>query len=100
MVATSHLLGHKIIYKNEKWVYEDGTTTDKVRSCTLCDKQQTSEGHDRCIQNLPGVGDACCGHGAHEGYIIFNDGRSIRGYFKVFNNFVEDDVHLNKSEGV
>jgi hypothetical protein len=33
---------------------------------------------DPCIAGLPGVKYACCGHGASEGYIFFENGIAIR----------------------
>jgi len=39
--------------------------------------------HDPCIKNLPGVMNACCGHGVEDGYIQFEDGRVIHGKFNV-----------------
>lgn len=38
-------------------------------------------GHDPCIKNLPGVEFACCGHGRQDGYVMFDDGRVLRGLF-------------------
>jgi hypothetical protein len=57
--------------------------TDELRRfpCIYCG-EFPSEDHDSCIKNLPGVSNACCGHGG-EGYIMFNDGRMIRGKFKI-----------------
>lgn len=31
--------------------------------CGLCGKPRTPEGHDACIGTMPGVANACCGHG-------------------------------------
>jgi hypothetical protein len=45
--------------------------------CVRCGKERTPEGHDPCIANLPGVRNACCGHGIGPGYISFEDGRII-----------------------
>lgn len=41
----------------------------------------TSEGHDPCLANLPGVIHACCGHGVDEGYLMLENGVIIRGRF-------------------
>jgi hypothetical protein len=43
--------------------------------------KRTPEGHDPCIARLPGVRYACCGHGVREGYIQFDNGVVVRGYF-------------------
>lgn len=55
------------------------------RPCAQCGKYPNENGDDACIQNLGYVINACCGHGKHEGYIMFDDGRVIRGYFKVYD---------------
>jgi hypothetical protein len=47
--------------------------------CAKCGKLPTKEGHDACLGTLPGVIDACCGHGVREAYIIFENGVTIRG---------------------
>lgn len=41
--------------------------------CNRCGRKRTKEGHDPCLGTLPGVANACCGHGA-EGYINFENG--------------------------
>jgi hypothetical protein len=50
--------------------------------CGLCGQLQTPEGHDACLGTLPGVKFACCGHGREEGYVVFETGQTIRGYFE------------------
>jgi len=52
------------------------------RPCRKCRKLPTSEGHDPCIANLPGVKAACCGHGVEPGYVLFETGHVIRGKFE------------------
>lgn len=62
------------------------------RPCKACGLRRTAEGHDPCIANLPGVQFACCGHGVHHGYVVFDKYHSklltgedrrvvLRGYF-------------------
>lgn len=55
------------------------TRTGRCRQCRL---PQTKEGHDPCLGTLPGVSFACCGHGRTEGYIMFDNGRIMRGLFE------------------
>lgn len=55
----------------------------KDLTCTRCGHSPTKRGHDWCIRNLPGVKHACCGHGEEDGYIMFTNGVTIRGPFKV-----------------
>lgn len=51
-----------------------------LRRCVKCggDPNKT-DGHDPCIASLPGVRNACCGHGIDEAYIEFDDGRVACG---------------------
>ena len=51
------------------------------RECPTCGLKPTAEGHDPCLASLPGVRNACCGHGVKPGYIQFDDGTIIRGRF-------------------
>ncbi|TRZ80523.1 hypothetical protein D4R86_04185 [bacterium] len=78
-MTTSHRNGHKIIWNNTKrnWCYENGEVAKKDRPCPKCGRLPTKEGHDHCIANLPGVKNACCGHGITDGYIQFKNGVTI-----------------------
>ncbi len=50
------------------------------RPCGHCDKHNTPEGHDGCLGTLPGVMNACCGHGEEaQAYVQFWGGKDIRG---------------------
>lgn len=51
-------------------------------ACKRCGLPPTAEGHDPCLGALPGVSNACCGHGWQRGYIAFTNGVVIRGDFK------------------
>ena len=53
----------------------------RSRACTACGMTRPASGHDPCIENLPGVVNACCGHGLSDRYIQFADGRTIRARF-------------------
>ena len=53
----------------------------RSRACPACGKRRPATGHDPCIENLPGVINACCAHGIADGYIQFADGRTIWGRF-------------------
>lgn len=65
------------------WIYED--TSQPVaecrdRPCGHCGRENTPEGHDGCLGTLPGVANACCGHGSPDcAYIQFDDGRYASG---------------------
>jgi hypothetical protein len=51
--------------------------------CKKCGAEKPTEaGHDPCIANLPGVRNACCGHGDDSmSYVQFLNGTSIHGKF-------------------
>lgn len=68
--------GHKIKCIKDVWYYCDtGTPVKKQpdRACGYCGRPNTPEGHDGCLGKLPGVQNACCGHGnLKEAYVQFN----------------------------
>lgn len=53
---------------------------EPVKPCPKCNEMPTSEGCDACLGKLPGVVNACCGHGVEEGYIEFENGKLL--FFK------------------
>ena len=75
-MVLSHYFGRRIEFNEDvhKWIYCDNKQdiTTK-RECPFCGKYETSEGHDPCIANLPGVKHACCGHGIMKTYIVYED---------------------------
>ncbi len=88
MTARSHFRGHSIIWKNGEWLYED--TEEKsgfdgvIRPCLKCGKIFNGSNigkADPCLGELPGVDNACCGHGIREdSYIRFKNGVIIKGF--------------------
>lgn len=55
--------------------------TWRDRACGHCGLRRTPEGHDGCIGTLPGVVNACCGHGvAEEAYVQYEGGDLVRGH--------------------
>lgn len=53
------------------------------RPCGNCGKYRTEDGHDPCLSNLPGVTNACCGHGnKKESYVQFENGVVLRGFIE------------------
>ncbi len=84
VVISSHLRGHEIVLVNEEWCFVDtlerSASTWLQRPCGLCGEENTPEGHDVCLGTLPGVMNACCGHGdLRDAYVQFHDGTSIQG---------------------
>lgn len=76
--------GHLIsLNENLDWIFiEDACRVkdDPYRLCKHCKIENTPEGHDGCLGILPGVMNACCGHGNdNESYVQFPDGKVIRG---------------------
>ena len=79
-----HYRGHTIIeLEPGYWIYKDigiPVSWDKDRPCGHCGLANTSEGHDGCLGTLPGVMNACCGHGEEgSAYIMYESGNIIRG---------------------
>ena len=86
----SSFRGHPIIWVGDRWLYEDNNKPlpakgGEIRPCKRCGKKFTlGEGEvDPCLGVLPGVDNACCGHGAKESsYIRFTTGVIVK-YFDV-----------------
>lgn len=84
MSQKSMLRGHEIEFIQNQWVYSDTgeptALTHKSRPCGRCGKHSTPEGHDACLGKLPGVSNACCGHGSdREAYVQFDTGARLSG---------------------
>lgn len=76
--------GHRIVeIRKGRWVYADTivlVSKNPDRPCGKCGRANTPAGHDACIADLPGVANACCGHGRHsDAYVQFEDGRRLEG---------------------
>ena len=99
--ASAFKRGHEIkwVPEEDKWVYADTEEPIRVdgeeneRPCVKCERMPTEEGHDPYVANLPGVENACCGHGVEPGYISFEDGTVVRGNFSLIQE--PDDNHIN-----
>lgn len=82
MTVSAMLRGYRAVCVDNVWRWED--TGERVsehtdRPCGHCGKDNTPEGHDGCLGTLPGVMNACCGHGdIGSAYVQFIDGRCIR----------------------
>ncbi len=76
--------GHEIEIQNGRFVFSDTkeivADTWEDRPCGYCNKFNTAEGHDACLGTLPGVMNACCGHGnVNEAYVQYPDGSVSTG---------------------
>ena len=81
MSITSYLRGHPIIFKNGEFFYQNTNTPTigNERPCGYCGKENTKNDHDGCLGTLPGVINACCGHGVvREAYIQFSQSNCLR----------------------
>lgn len=77
------LRGHAIYFDGEQWRYKDNQepTTEnwQSRSCGHCHLPNRADEHDACLGRLPGVINACCGHGdTRQAYIMYEDGETER----------------------
>lgn len=83
LTVPDHLRGHPI-YRDAaaEWRYrdDDTPTAGHRRACGYCALPDTPEGHDGCLGTLPGVVNACCGHGNEsEAYVQYPDGSRLGG---------------------
>lgn len=89
MSAPDTYRGHRIEYDAAAatWRYVDTRApvrTAPDRACGHCGRANTPEGHDACLGALPGVMNACCGHGdPRQAYIQFANGLIVRGFCRV-----------------
>lgn len=81
-IEFAELRGHTMYLDGGQWLYAD-TKTPTIghdRPCGYCGKPNTREGHDACLGTLPGVRNACCGHGQEDiAYIQLTNGVHIQG---------------------
>lgn len=84
----SRFRGHHIVLIDAQWVYEDDKKPipsggGVLRACAKCGSAKWSgDGEvDECLGVLPGVKNACCGHGDKgQAYITFENGMMIKGF--------------------
>ena len=84
MTAASRWRGHLIEWRDGQYIFCDtGESVEKTwrgRFCGRCSQPTPASGHDACLGTLPGVMNACCGHGeAEEAYVQLDDGTIIPG---------------------
>jgi len=102
--------GHKIRYNEhlDEWLFvDDGQRVKDCpdRPCGYCYLSNTPLGHDGCLGTLPGVVNACCGHGHDdEAYIQFESGEELRGkaaarMFWVIRRSWFELMHIARSPG-
>ena len=86
MTAHSKWRGHDIKGSSTGWVYSDtgeSVLGNPTRPCGKCGGLNRSDEYDPCLAKLPGVINACCGHGDRDAsYIQFKNGVIVRGFIK------------------
>ena len=98
MPARAHFRGHPIHWDDAvisddglsvgAWLYSDTGErvgfSSSVRPCAACGQVFAGANHgdpDPCLGNLPGVDNACCGHGVRsQAYVRFTNGVVLRGF--------------------
>lgn len=99
-VSFSKYRGHETSCVGDEWFYMDlvPVIQDLDRPCGFCGKENTEEGHDGCLGTLPGVQNACCGHGEETyAYLHYDDGTIIRGR-DALKSMGQNQAELNRRE--
>lgn len=90
-MARERWRGHEIIENDGMWTYADNlvlVSDQPDRKCGCCGEDNREDKCDPCLGKLPGVMNACCGHGDKaNSYIQFDNGVIVRG-------FVVDDTGI------
>lgn len=99
---TSMFRGHQIELRNDQYVFSDTgelvSETWESRPCGYCNEFNTAEGHDACLGTLPGVINACCGHGSvREAYVQFKNKDVVRGSAAVE---VQEILKMQRRDGI
>lgn len=99
--TSSHHRGHRIYFVGgvHLWRYRDtdAPVADGERDCGKCDRPRTPEGHDACLGTLPGVMNACCGHGLlKETYVQLEGGSRLAGQAAV--EYIREHVDTHQEE--
>jgi len=83
MSARSSWRGHEIEAIEGEWRFVDTgePTVGSNRPCGHCGEHATAEGHDACLGTLPGVRNACCGHGVVGDAFVQMQGQDAINFF-------------------
>lgn len=96
--------GHKrYVDKNgiRRYIDNDIEVSALYRPCAKCNEFPTDDGDDDCIKNLGRVANACCGHGLEKGYIQFDNGITIRGFFEIEkSNIINMDYKIRSRKEI
>ncbi len=88
MASRAYFRGHSLVWAIDRWVYEDDgaeipVNNGEIRPCVKCGVIfPLGEGEvDPCLGVLPGVDNACCGHGVRsEAYVRFTNGITFKEF--------------------
>lgn len=88
VIITGYFRGRPLEWINNRWVFSDTNkplpaTGGEVRACVKCGAlYPLGEGEvDPCLGILPGVDNACCGHGVKsQAYVRFTNGVVLRNF--------------------
>lgn len=77
-----------MIWIDGRWVYEDtgaragfGFEVRPCKKCGLIFEGSNTGDADPCLGELPGVNNACCGHGVRsKSYVRFENGTVLKGF--------------------
>lgn len=81
--------GHPTIWLDGKWLFEDtlepvpgyGGKKRPCKKCGLVFEGSNIGEADPCLGDLPGVDNACCGHGiSSQAYIRFTNGTVVKNF--------------------
>lgn len=105
MTATGITKGHTIYYDGTKWCWVDSEEgldpVPEMIPCAHCGLESRQYEPDPCLGVLPGVANACCGHGnSKDAYVQFLNGVIIRGFdrldhvdpVRIIRDWTEDDA--------
>jgi hypothetical protein len=85
--ARSRWRGHDIYFDGEAWRFCDNNDPlpgwgGPFRPCANCSEMMNDHEADHCLGALPGVDNACCGHGMREdSYVRFTNGVVLKGFY-------------------
>jgi hypothetical protein len=85
--AKSRWRGHDIYFDGKAWRFCDSNDPlpgwgGIFRPCANCSEMMNDHEADHCLGVLPGVDNACCGHGRREdAYIRFKNGVVVKGFY-------------------
>lgn len=93
--------GHQMFLSElgRDWLYVDTgskVSNDPKRTCGHCGLDDTPEGHDGCLGDLPGMRNACCGHGREQdAYLVTDDGIRLDGLeaMRTFCRLMDEPRH-------